>query len=95
MGKLGFSELSAEQIEQLTQTAEEAARKFVLSKVSSKNVDRLDISVEAEGTKPVKVTVEINLRLDQQTKGVNAEELTKQATNAAHLAAENFLRNLK
>lgn len=95
MGELGFSDLSTEQIEQLTQTAEEAARKFVLTKVTSKNLDRLDISVEAEGEKPVKVTVEINLVLNPQTRGVNAEELAKQATSAAHLAAENFLRNLK
>ncbi len=95
MDELGFSDLSTEQIEQLTQTAEEAARKFVLTHVSSKNLECLDISVEAEGAKPVKVTVEINLVLNMQTKGVDAEELAKQATSIAHLAAENFLRNLK
>ena len=95
MGELGFSDLSTEQIEQLTQTAEESARKFVLAKVSSKNLERLDISVEGEGSKPVKVTVEIDLVLNPQTTGVDAEELAKQATRAAHLAAENFLRNLK
>jgi hypothetical protein len=57
MVELGFPELTTEQIELLCQTAENAARKHILSKVSSKDVERLDISVEAEGTKPVSVTV--------------------------------------
>ena len=64
MVELGFPELTTEQIETLCQTAENAARKAVLSKVSSKMVDRLDISVEAEGSKPVNVTVEVELILN-------------------------------
>ena len=59
--ELGVPELSTEQIEILCAAAEEEARKWVLSKVSSKMIDRLDISVEAEGSKPIEVAVEINL----------------------------------
>ncbi len=95
MGELGFPELTTEQIELLCQTAEDAARKYVLSKVSSKDVDQLDISVEADGTKPVNVTVEINLLLASQTKNVDADVLVKEAVKEAHKAAENFLRQLK
>ena len=95
MGELGFPELTTEQIELLCQTAEDAARKHVLSKVSSKEVDRLDISVEAEGTKPVSVTVEINLALSHQTKNVDAQALVKEAASEGQKAAENFLRNIK
>jgi hypothetical protein len=95
MGELGFPELTTEQIELLCQTAEDAARKYVLSKVSSKEVDRLDISVEAEGTKPVSVTVEINLALSHQTKNVDAQVLVKEAASEGQKAAENFLRNIK
>ncbi len=95
MGELGFPELTTEQIELLCQTAEDAARKYVLSKVSSKDVDQLDISVEADGTKPVNVTVEINLLLASQTKNVDADALVKEAVKEAHKAAENFLRQLK
>jgi len=95
MGELGFPELTTEQIELLCQTAEDAARKHVLSKVSSKEVDRLDISVEAEGTKPVSVTVEINLALSPQTKNVDAQALVKDAASEGQKAAENFLRKIK
>ncbi len=95
MGELGFPELTTEQIELLCQTAEDAARRHVLSKVSSKDIDRLDISVEAEGTKPVNVTVEIDVALSPQTKNVDAQIIVKEATGAGQKAAENFLRNIK
>ncbi len=95
MDELGFPELTTEQIELLCQTAEDAARKHVLSKVSSKEVDGLDISVEAEGTKPVSVTVEINLTLSPQTKNVDAQALVKEAASEGQKAVENFLRKIK
>ena len=95
MVELGIPELTTEQIETLCSTAENAARKYVLSKVSSKMVDRLDISVEAEGAKPVNLTVEVNLTLTSDAKGVDAETLVKEATNEAHKASENYLRKIK
>ncbi len=95
MGELGFPELTTEQIELLCQTTEDAARKYILGKVSGKDIDRLDIAVEVEGTKPVSVTVEIDLLLTKQAKGVDAEALVKAATDEAHRATENFLRKLK
>jgi hypothetical protein len=93
--ELGIPELTTEQIETLCSTAEDVARKYVLSKVSHKDIDRLDISVEAEGLKPVNVTVEINLILASQTKDVNVESLVNEAVNQAHKAIENFLRKIK
>ena len=93
--ELGFPELTTEQIETLCSTAEDAARKYVLSKVSHKDLDRLDISVEADGSKPVNVTVEINLLLSLQTKDIDADALVKEAVAEAHKATENFLRKIK
>jgi hypothetical protein len=93
--ELGIPELATEQIETLCSTAENAARKYVLSKVSSKMVDRLDISVEAVGSKPVDVTVEINLTLTSEAKGVDAQALVKEAIGVAHEASENYLRKIK
>jgi hypothetical protein len=75
--------------------AENAARKHVLSKVFSRMVDKLDISVEAEGTKPVNVSVEINIVLTPEAKGVDAQALVNEATDEAHKAVENYLRKLK
>ena len=95
MGELGFPELTTEQIELLCQTAEAAARKYVLSKVSQKDVERLDISVEADGAKPVNLTVEVNLVLAPKTKDVDAEALVKEAVDVAHKETEIFLRKIK
>ena len=95
MVELGIPELSTEQRETLCKTAENAARKHVLSKVSSKMVERLDIIVDGEGSKPLNVTVEINLTLTQEAKGVDAQVLVKEAINEAYKASEKYLRKLK
>jgi len=95
MVELGIPELTTEQMELLCSTAEEAARKYVLSRVSGKNIDRLDIAVEAEGVKPVNVTVEINLALSFKAKSIDADALVKEAVDEAHRAIENFLRTTK
>ena len=95
MVELGIPELTTEQIETLCSTAENAARKYVLSQVSSKIVERLDISVEAVGSKPVDVSVEIDLILTPEAKDVDAQALVNQAVNEAHKATENYLRKIK
>lgn len=95
MVELGLPELTTEQIEILCSTAENAARKYITLKVSPKQIDRLDISVEAEGIKPVDLTVEVNLVLAANSKDINAEALVKEAVAEAHKESENFLRKLK
>jgi len=89
-----LSELTAEQVEALCETAETAARKYIQSKLNSKLIDGLDIVVEAQGTKPVDLSVEINLTLNEAAKSVDADALVKEAVAQAHLASENFLRKL-
>jgi hypothetical protein len=95
--ELGIPELTTEQIETLCSRAEETVRKYVLSKISNKDINRLDVSVEAYGAKPVDVTVEINLELSPQAEHteVNIEVLVKDAVNEGHKTVENFLRNIK
>lgn len=95
MVELGLPELTTEQIEALCSTAENAARKYITSKISAKQIDRLDISVEAEGTKPVDLTVEIDLVLTKEAKGINVDSLVKEAVIEAHQVSEIFLRKLK
>ncbi len=95
MVDLGIPELTTEQIEVLCSTAEDAARKFVLSKISSKMIDRLDISVEATGSKPVNVTIEIDLVLSSKSTKVDVESLVNAAVMEGHRAVENYLRKTK
>jgi hypothetical protein len=93
--ELGFPDLTTEQTETLCSTAEAAARKHILSKVPFKMVEKLNISVEAEGTKPVNIAVEIDLVLSPKMKQFDAETLVNEAVKEAHEASENYLRKLK
>jgi hypothetical protein len=91
---LGIPELTEEQIEEVSQAAEDAARKHVFSKISQKLVERLDISVEAEGAKPISFTVEVDLVLLPEAKGFSEKALVDEAVKAAFEAIETYLRKL-
>jgi len=88
---LGISELTDEQMEELCTTAEEAARKHVLSKVPSKKIETLDISVEVEGIKPLNLTVDINIQLSPLIKNFDVQKLADEAMNEAFVSAEKYL----
>jgi len=92
---LGIPELTIEQIEALCSNAENAARKYILSKVPLKMVEKINISVEAEGTKPLNLTVDMDLALAQQEKDVDLKKLVDEAVKEALKASENYLRKLK
>jgi len=91
---LGIPELTDEQIEAVSQAAEETARKHIFSKISQKQVENLNISVEAEGAKPVNFTVEVDLALSPEVKGVDDEALAAEAVKAAFKEIEKELRKL-
>jgi hypothetical protein len=93
--EIDIPELTTEQIETLCTTAEDAARKHILAKVSSKMVERLDISVEAEGAKPLSLTVEVELALSPQAEDIDADALADEAVKEALEASEKYLRKLK
>ena len=91
---MGLPELSSEQIEQLCTVAEEAARKYILSKISKKEANRIDVVVEAEGAKPVNLEVEIDLELSPQSGVVDSAAIVNEAIREAFKAGESFLRKL-
>lgn len=93
--ELGVPDLTTEQIETLCEIAEKTARKHILSKVRSKVVENLDISVEAEGTKPLNLNIEIDLALSPKTTNLNADTLVNEAIKEALEASDNYLRKLK
>lgn len=95
MEELELPELASEQIETLCSTAENAVRRHVFSKVSSKNVERLNVSVEAEGSKPLNLSIDVDLALAAEQKGIESQSLADEAVKAAFKAAENYLRTLK
>ena len=95
MGTLSLPELTSEQIENLCSTVENAAREHIFSKVSSKMVEKLNISVEAEGEKPLDITVAVEAALSPQAKDVALTKLVDDAAKEALKAGEDYLRTLK
>ncbi len=92
--ELGLPELNSEQIEELCSIAEEAARKHILSKVSQKKIETLNVSAETEGTKPMTLTVEVDISLSPSMKDFDIEKLANEAVKEAFRSAENYLRKL-
>lgn len=93
--EIGIPELKSEQVEELCSIVEKTARQYVLSKVSPKRIEALNISVETEGTKPVRLTVDIDLSLSPLMKKFNVQKLVDEAIKEAFTSAENYLRELK
>jgi hypothetical protein len=92
--ELGIPELTSKQTEELCAIAEEAARRYVLSKVRGKNVDKLNVIAEIEGIKPVRLTVDVDFSLSKSVKNCDAQELANEAVKAGFAAAERHLREL-
>lgn len=81
-----------DEIEAICTAAEEAARRFILSKVSLKKLEDLNLSVEAVGDKPLSLSVEIALETEPEDPklGLTIDD----ATDAAFAAAEAKVREL-
>ncbi|MEE8632550.1 MAG: DUF3194 domain-containing protein [Candidatus Bathyarchaeia archaeon] len=90
----GIPRLNGSQIEDLSQKAEEAARRHILSRVSLSEIEKLDIAVETVGTKPITVSVDIDLGLNVSSKTYSANELADSAVAEAFEAVEQFLGGL-
>jgi len=81
-----------EEIELICAAAEETARKFILSKISLKKVEDLNLSVEALGDKPLSLTVEVGVETDIENPELGT--IIDNATDAAFAAAEAKVREL-
>jgi len=92
---LGIPELTSEQVEELCALAEKAAREYVTSKVPSKRIETLNIGVEAEGSKPVTVTIDVDIVLSPLMKDLDVKGLIEEAVKEAFASVNNYLRALK
>lgn len=90
--EIGLSELTVEQLEKLCEIGEKAAREHILSRVSARRISALDVTIDTEGSKPVTVNVEVELTLSPLMRNFNVEKLTKEATEKAFKAINQYLR---
>ena len=93
--EIGIPKLKSEQIEELCSIVEKTAREYVISKLSPKRIEALNISVETEGTKPVRLTVDVDVSLSPLMKKFDVQKLVDEAIKEAFTSAENYLRELK
>ena len=94
MEEIGISGLTSEQVETICAIAEKAAREYVLSKVPSRKIAVLNITVDTEGLKPVTVNVEVEVALSPLMKNYDVKKLAHEATKQAFKAVEGYLREL-
>ena len=95
MEEIGIPELTLEQVAELCERAEQAAREYVLSKIPNRRIATLDVTVDAEGTKPITANVAVTVVLSPLMKDFDVEALTKEATKRAFAHIEEYLRELK
>jgi len=90
---IGLPELSDEQVMEVIKAGEEAARAYVLSRVPAKKVYDIGVSIQVEGTKPLTVTVDVELRLASSAR-VDPDELAREAAKKAMDVIGEKLREL-
>jgi len=92
--EIGIPKLTTKQMEKLCEIGEKAAREHVLSKVSSRQISALNISIDTEGTKPVTVNIDVEISLSPLMKDYNVEKLVKEATEKAFASIKDYLSEL-
>ena len=94
MEEIGLPELTVEQLEELCEIGEKAARDYVLSKIPSRRISNFDVTVTTEGNKAVNVYIDIELELSPLMKDFNVKELTNEAVQKGFAAIEEYLRGI-
>ncbi len=94
MEEIGILELTLEQMEELCEIAEETAREYIFSKVPPRRISALNVTVDAEGTKPVTINVDVEVVLSPLLRDFNVEKLVEEAKERAFASAREYLGGL-
>lgn len=81
------------EVEEICQTAETAARQFLLAKLSLKDISDLEVTVEALGDKPL--TLNIGVALELASGQSDLDPIVDEAIDVAFIAAEAKARELQ
>jgi hypothetical protein len=92
--ELGIPELTDDQMQALSEIAEKAAGDYIQSRVPLRQISKLDITVETVGSRPVTISVDVDLALSPLMKRTNAAQLANEAVQKAFEAIDQFLREL-
>jgi hypothetical protein len=92
--EIGIPNLTSEQVDELCEIAEKAARRYISSKIPLKQISTLNITIDTEGRKPITINVEIELDLLPKMKGYRAKKLANEATHQAFASIEKYLKGI-
>ena len=86
--------LSYEQLERLCEIAEEAARRYVTSRIPDRGISDLSISVNSTDSEALNLEIDVEIMLSPLFRKVDVKKLAEEAINAAFKAAEEYLREI-
>lgn len=84
--------LTEEQLQMVAETAEKYARDYINMKLPKRMISTLEIVIEAEGTKPLVFSVDINLHARTQT--YDTQRIVNEASRKTFEVIEENLREL-
>jgi hypothetical protein len=90
-----IEKLSNHQIEEICLISEKSVREHILSKISSRKIENLIISVETKGTKPMTLTIEVDITLSTSMQNYEVKKLSEEAIKEAFKSAEKHMRELR
>lgn len=91
MEEIGIVTLTPEQIENMCEVAEKAARKHILFEVPLHRIYDIDMTIDIKGLKPITVNVDLKITLSPIMKDYDVQKLANEANKKAFLAIEkNF-----
>ncbi len=89
-----LSSLTYDELERICDIAEEAARKYIASKIPKEGISDLTISVSLESSESLDVNVDVEVRLSPLYGNVNVKELVKGSVKAAFESVEKHLSSI-
>ena len=87
-------ELTEDQIRMIAETAEKHARDYINTKLPKRVISTLEIVIEAEGTKPLLFSIDINLRLSSLAKTYDTQRIVDEASRETFEVIEQNLMEL-
>lgn len=90
-----ISSLTYEELEKICVVAEEAARRYIFSRVKREYVSDLHISIDLESLDTLNVNVEVEVELSPLCGKMNVQEITDGSVKAALEAIEKYLKKIR
>ena len=94
LGEVRRRNLSYEHLERLCEIAEEAARRYITSRIPDRGISDLSISVNSIDSEALNLEIDVEITLSPIFRKFNVKKIAEESVNAAFKAAEEYLREI-